>query len=88
MTSVEEFSNSTKIEIMPNPAFEQVRISHEIGFKSLILYNMAGQKLLTEFSNNALFSSKMLDVSNLPKGMYLLEIQIGNERFFEKLMKL
>ena len=68
MTSIHELANST-IHIFPNPTSEQINIivDQELNF-SVKLIDLRGQIL---FSN---FNSKKIEVENLPKGMYLLEI--------------
>jgi len=64
--------------INPNPAvgFAEVQISSELrGNFTIVLHNVAGQKLLTKTVNvNSSLVSERLDVSNLPKGIYSVAV--------------
>lgn len=78
------------ILIGPNPASNFVtinldRISTSTNpMATATLYDLSGKKVLTQNSKGVTFN---IDISNLVKGTYLLNIQIENEIFTEKIVK-
>jgi hypothetical protein len=75
---------SSQIIVYPNPASNQVRIAaSDIRLKSYQIYNLQGQKVIfdkfDEFSDT-------IDVSRLPKGMYLLQIETQKGNALKKIM--
>lgn len=71
---------NNKISIYPNPASEKVFIKGE-KVSEAEMYAMDGKKL-----NIVLNNDQSINVSHLPKGIYLLKLKIKNEITTQKLM--
>lgn len=71
-----EFS---KIKIFPNPASDYIQIEGE--FQKMILKNVLGVEMNANFNNNT------VDMSNLPKGIYFLEIINNSKSNIYKIFK-
>jgi len=87
ITGVKE-SLPTGIRIHPNPASTSLTISLDgydfpQGF-TISMYNALGQKVLEKTQAGHQLS---LDVSALPKGLYMLEIHVGNQILTNRIMK-
>jgi hypothetical protein len=74
----------TEVSIYPNPATSQitVRVDEAVQGMNYIVTNVFGQQVM---SGNLLNSASILDISFLPKGMYVLTIEGTNVR--EKIIK-
>ncbi len=77
---VEPISNSNKIKIYPNPANEVLYIEGITQESTLIIYNSLGVNVIEK----VLKQGSSIDVSNLPAGTYILEIERRNKKY-EKL---
>lgn len=75
VTSIENNENSIGIMTYPNPATQNVNIKSNSTIENIVLFNMTGQ-LVKNVNVNA--SSATLDVNNLSKGSYLMEIHSGS----------
>lgn len=76
----EEVSKN-RIKISPNPSDKEITIQSPQKVTQVILYTMDGKKL-------AEYHSKKFDISNLPKGIYMLLIHLENgETISQKLIK-
>jgi uncharacterized delta-60 repeat protein len=64
-------SNNLKASIYPNPAKDILNIEMENEVKSVEIYSLQGQKVLTS-------NAKNVNVSGLSKGMYLVRIEDEN----------
>ena len=64
-------SNDLKASIYPNPTNENFTIVMDSELKSVELYSLQGQKVITSTAKN-------VNVSNLSKGMYLVRIEDEN----------
>lgn len=72
MLSSQDFNTKNlKASIYPNPASNNFTIEIENAIKSVEIYSLQGQKVLT-------VTSKNVNVSNLSKGIYLVRIQDEN----------
>mgnify|MGYP003601147020 FL=1 len=69
--SVNESNSANNFKIFPNPATDTFTIETENDIKSVEIYSIQGQKVLTS-------NSKNIDVSNLSKGMYMVRIEDSN----------
>ena len=75
----EELINNLKVELYPNPAQNEVNIrflSFHAGQKELVLYNNLGQKLK---SINTDKNEVQIDLGELPKGFYFLNVNTRDE---------
>ena len=61
-------SNNLKFSLYPNPATNLVNIELATELKSVEIYSLQGQKVLTSNKNQ-------VDVSTLSKGMYLVRVE-------------
>jgi hypothetical protein len=70
--------------IYPNPAVNEINISVEDNAQIDILkiYNQLGQKIMQE--NNV---TNTIDISTLPKGIYIVELVSGNSSVRQKMIK-
>ncbi len=76
-TNVNEHVESGTIDIYPNPAAgDVVWVRSEIAMREIVLYNIAGQRVLTQQMNGQKVAQLPLQQS--PSGMYLLEVTVEN----------
>ena len=68
----------------PNPVQEHLHISANTEISSVILYNAVGQEVLSQNLNSA---GTSVDISNLPKGVYIMKAAIYNAVGTYKLIK-
>ena len=61
-------TNNLKLNLYPNPATDILNISLETELKSIEIYSLSGQKVLSSDKNQ-------VDVSNLSKGMYMVRVE-------------
>lgn len=81
--STEDLEGNSNFEIYPNPANDFILIKTSGKIKSKIIYSIAGQLLKKE--NN---SNNEINISNLQKGIYLLEVEtMKNEKTIKKIIK-
>ena len=64
-------TNNLKFNLYPNPATDILNIAMETELKSVEIYNIQGQKVLTSDKNQ-------IDVSSLSKGMYMVRVEDVN----------
>ena len=81
-TGVEEFDGT--ISIYPNPANNVLNISSSESVEQVVIYNVAGQVVMTENGN-----VQSMNISNLASGSYIVRIQtvdgnISNQRFIKE----
>ena len=76
-TNVNEHVDSGTIDIYPNPAAGDVLwVRSEIAMQEIVLYNIAGQRVLTQQMNGQKVAQ--LPLQHSPSGMYLLEVTVEN----------
>jgi len=71
-------SESTQVLMFPNPSSSQINIGSEHIIKTCKVYNSLGVQVLSE-RNISSYEYK-LDVGHLPKGIYFLELNAGEEK--------
>lgn len=76
---IEEHVNSDP-KLYPNPAHNMLFIQSAQPIEGVQFYNLNGQLLKEDFCNS-------IDISNLPKGFYLVQISIQNKTITKKLIK-
>jgi len=79
--SVEENSVKTPFSVYPNPFNNDLNVSSQIKVESLRLYNISGQ-LVKQVKN-----SNSMNVSELAKGIYILEVTADATREIRKVIK-
>lgn len=76
--SVEDYNLDT-ISVFPNPASNFITIKASQKISEISIYNLLGQMV-----SKPKFTNTILDVSNLSKGMYLLNIEMNNTTIVTK----
>lgn len=72
--SVVDNSNFNSIKIYPNPVENQLNITSKEAVKSISVYNLTGQKIIS----NSKISNNQINVSSLPKGNYVFRVELDN----------
>ncbi len=77
-TETPELTNDTKIKIFPNPAYDHfvVETSSELKNGSIEVYNISGQRMLTQMLDN---ERTEISSANLSVGVYLVKILNDNQ---------
>jgi hypothetical protein len=78
--SVNEYSRNSEIKLYPNPAQNFITISdsdNQLENAHMEILNSLGQLALTVKFNN----SERIDISNLPDGIYFIQIKSRNKNF-------
>ncbi len=70
------------VKLYPNPTTETIYIETSLKIKSIKVFNPLGSIVMNVNGN-----SKKLDLSNLAKGLYTIEIETPNSRIFRKIIK-
>ncbi len=66
------------LKVFPNPAEQTFTIQSNIGIRSYTLFNLTGQSVL-HFESKGGLQQLSVDVSNLPEGMYILNVTGQND---------
>lgn len=82
--SLDELKHS-ELHISPNPASSVVKIESSSPIEAVSLYNAVGQKLGINFTLNG--NAAQLNISELPKGIYTIEVIGTSGKFKERLVK-
>lgn len=82
--SLDEFKNKV-LQISPNPSSSVVKIESSSAIESVSLYNTQGQKIIVTYALNG--NTAELNVVELPKGVYTLEVVGTSGKFKEQLIK-
>jgi len=80
LTSIQDIFNSDVINVFPNPSTGMVNIKTNKSW-SLKLYTLVGTQVLVESG----IGNTVLDVTNQPSGIYIIEMTIDNEHYIGKL---
>lgn len=62
----------SRVKIYPNPAVNFIGLNEVAGVSSIIIYNLVGRKMK---NFNAQKEGEKYNVSDLPKGMYLVQFK-------------
>jgi hypothetical protein len=74
-----------QIDIFPNPVNGKFRINSSIHFNNIEIYNVLGEKIyLSNFNSQA---SDEIDFSNIPKGIYFVNMNDGVKIYTCKIVK-
>ncbi|NML70209.1 T9SS type A sorting domain-containing protein [Chryseobacterium sp. RP-3-3] len=73
--------NKNTIKVYPNPTSDYIKISSSGRIKSIEMYDSVGKKVQSRLENDR------VDVSNLPGGIYQINIITENGNFSEKFIK-
>ena len=78
----EEGDSNTKFTVYPNPATTTINIDTNIAEYAVSLISVDGRKVIQRKMAN----SNSIDISNVPKGIYILEVTTPNERVSKKII--
>ena len=91
LLSVESAAGSSQLEIFPNPATKELEIQNsELIIKTAIeisIYSLIGEKITTALLQTPNSELRTFDVSQLPPGMYILEMQAGHAMYRARFIK-
>ena len=84
-TSVQLDNSLTELNIYPNPSGNQITIQSQEQLHDLFLYNQNGKRVrhITNIQSN----NTILDLSFLPKGIYVLKLSNNNTEMIERIIK-
>ncbi|MBY0487218.1 MAG: T9SS type A sorting domain-containing protein, partial [Flavobacteriaceae bacterium] len=65
-----------------NPTKNSIHIKNNSKIEKIIIFDYLGKEILTQTQNN-----NEVNVANLSKGIYLIEIHSENEKIYKKFIK-
>lgn len=81
---INDLSSTNAWKIFPNPAQNEVMISHKSIIPTCIsILDLTGKKIQTHIPQ---LPETVFQLSDLKSGLYFVEITVGNERYSEKLL--
>ncbi len=75
-------TENTTLQIYPNPTKNILLIKNNYEIEKIKIFDYLGKEVLTQTQNN-----KEINVENLSKGIYLLEIYLEKEKVYKKFIK-
>lgn len=87
-TNVSQYSgNNTKISVHPNPANNILNVSWDmkVQFNVISIIDITGRIIKEEGISTG--NSLQIDISKIPAGIYFIEINSGNNKFYNKIIK-
>ncbi len=84
ISSVNEPEWGAGLSVYPNPTMGQVKVELAVDAEMLVLRNHLGQ---TVKSWQVVGSNHAIDISELPQGVYLLEVVANGERVLRSVVK-
>lgn len=88
-TSIDELNQDLNIKLYPNPTNGIVYVSLDLNYMSkgsIEVFNSTGSKVYSKSLHNHTENVNEIDLSNLPKGMYIVKINTDNESNTKKLI--
>ena len=83
-TQIENYFNNDRINIFPNPTHDKLHINSKTEkWSSVEIIDFTGRSVLL---NNS-FNEQTIDISGLPRGVYLLRLSTEKKMFTEKFVK-
>ena len=70
------------MQIFPNPTKNIINIKNITEIKKIKIFDYLGKEVLTQTENN-----NEINVENLSKGIYLIEINSENQKVYKKFIK-
>ena len=80
---VNEIDSENELVLSPNPNNGQFTLTTENTNNLVEIYNLVGEKV---FSNNLQSKTSLIDISNQPKGIYLVKVTSGDVVITQKLV--
>ncbi len=87
---IDEISSSDQIFLYPNPASETITLTGTLPKKQVLkiaIYDVAGRIVLNKFFSLDKFFTQSLNISELKKGAYIVDIQSFDTHRQVKLIK-
>lgn len=81
-TGVDNLYENANISLYPNPAYDNVSIKCDVAVEQVSVFSLTGTEMLS--SNNV---SDKIDVSMLPRGIYIVRIKTVKGNYQQKLLK-
>ncbi|MCK5775903.1 MAG: Omp28-related outer membrane protein [Bacteroidales bacterium] len=75
-------ANNTRV--YPNPASNMINIASDLTIESINIFNQAGQLVKTQKLNSSSFNQ---DISDLPKGIYMIQLKTVNTIITKRIIK-
>ena len=75
-------SENNELQIYPNPAKNIIHIKNNSEIEKITIFDYLGKEILIKTQNN-----NEINVENLSKGIYLIEIHSENEKVYKKFIK-
>ena len=82
LVGINDVASSAKVSVYPNPAHNSVTVAAE-HIRSIELVNMMGQSILRQ---NCTGDVAVVDVQNLPEGVYFIKVELLNASVVKKLI--
>ncbi len=73
---------NNEVKIYPNPTKNIIQIENKSEIEKIKIFNYLGKEVLTQTRNN-----NEINVENLSKGIYLIEIYSENQKVYKKFIK-
>lgn len=86
---IEDVENSFFVTMYPNPTSEQLNLHIENLYSDAVftLYNMVGQPVISDqITKSDVLLSKIYDVSELGKGIYIAEIKNNKQKYTQRII--
>lgn len=84
--STNETSKRESVKIYPNPVSEQLNIEVDDKIQSVIIFDAKGS-LVRNYSENGISNGRIIDVSDLNTGIYLVKVKTKTSEFVKKVIK-
>ena len=81
-TAINDFEDA-KVKVFPNPSSDKITIQSTQAIQEIKIYNITGELLIDKQE----LSTSSLDISHLPKGIYVVKARINEQTIVEKLIK-
>ena len=81
---IEDFGDSSGVNVYPNPSSDFVNIEAQKEIKSVKLNDASGKLILNKKSNSV---QDRINIQHLPKGVYILIIELKNQKVIKKIIK-
>ena len=86
VSRLNSFQQEKYLDVFPNPFFNNIEIDASIEFNTITIYNSLGEKIyIQESSKKSAYET--INTSNLPQGIYLIEVSNESERLTQKMIK-
>jgi len=84
LTSVSKINDNWKFSVFPNPVHEWLKLQYQSTENLQCIITDITGRIITHFTLYPWFKSRMYDVSNLPQGMYIVEVKDGKGNAAER----